>query len=105
MLSLLFCTCHDTLVPTNDTLVNPLTFLFSPLIYQEAIREERKRHDAHVQEIRDRHKTSTDSLTSRFNDTLKLKDKSEARVKVLALEVERLAPVRRITNTTCPSAA
>ena len=65
--------------------------------YQEAIREERKRHDAHVQEIRDRHKTFTDSLTSRFNDTLKSKDKLEARVKVLALEVERLAPVRKIT--------
>lgn len=34
-----------------------------------------------------------DSLTSRFNATLKLKEELEARVKFLASEVERLDPV------------
>ena len=44
--------------------------------------------------MRNRHKDSMDSLTSRFNATLKLKEELEARVKFLASEVERLDPVR-----------
>jgi len=36
-----------------------------------------------------------DSLTSRFNATLKLKEELEARVKFLASEVEQLDPVRK----------
>jgi hypothetical protein len=35
-----------------------------------------------------------DSLTSRFDATLKLKEELEGRVKFLASEVERLDPVR-----------
>jgi hypothetical protein len=54
----------------------------------------KEKHDALVEQIRNRHKESTDSLTSRFNETIKLKDDLEARVKVLASEVEELDPVR-----------
>ena len=61
--------------------------------WKEAILAERKKHDGFVQEMRGRHKDSYESLASRFQDTLKLKDNLEEKVKDLEWEVQKLQPV------------
>lgn len=61
---------------------------------QEAIRAEKEKHDKLVQEMRGKYKGSQESWASRLNDTLKLKDNLERKVKDLECEVEKLQPVR-----------
>jgi len=60
---------------------------------QEAVRAEKEKHDKLVQEMRGKYKDSQESLASRFNDTLKLKENLEKKVKDLECEVDKLQPV------------
>ena len=54
---------------------------------QEAFLAEKEKHDKLIQEMREKYKESQDSLASRFNDTLKLKENLERKVKDLECEV------------------
>jgi hypothetical protein len=60
---------------------------------QKAIRAEKEKHNKLVQEMRGKYKDSQESLASRFNDTLKLKENLEKKVKDLECEVDKLQPV------------
>jgi hypothetical protein len=65
---------------------------------QEAIRAEKEKHDKLVQEMRGKYKDSQESLASRFNDTLELKQNLEKRVKDLEREVDKLQPVSSLVG-------
>ena len=62
---------------------------------------EGKGHDKLVQEMRGKYKGSQESWASRLNDTLKLKDNLERKVKDLECEVEKLQPVRSLAPCWC----
>ncbi len=61
---------------------------------QEAILDAKKEHEKAIEKMREKHKKYTESMTSRFNATLKLNAELDARVKDLSVELERRDPVR-----------
>lgn len=61
---------------------------------QEAILDAKKKHEEAIEKMREKHKTYTESLTSRFDATLKLNAELDARVKDVTVELERRDPVR-----------